>query len=91
MLRMITPPTSSTMTRIKTTVVLSLSPIGGNVFKFVIIRVVGSWRADFVGEVGDGVVVMSLLLVAHSMGRVPGTRQLNLAAICNSHGGTNRQ
>ena len=42
-------------------------------------------------EVGDGVVVMSALLVAHSMGRVPGTRQLNLAAICNNHGGTNRQ
>ena len=82
------------MTRIKATVVLSLSPIGGNVFKFVIIlRVVGSWRTDFMGEVGDGVVVMTLsaLLVAHSMGRVPGTRPLNLAAICNNHGGTNRQ
>ena len=89
---MITPPTSSTMTRIKATVVLSLSPIGGNVFKFVIIlRVVGSRRTDFVGEVGDGVVVMSALLVAHSMGRVPGTRPLNLAAICNNHGSTNRQ
>ena len=80
------------MTRIKATVVLSLSPIGGNVFKFVIIlRVVGSRRTDFVGEVGDGVVVMSALLVAHSMGRVPGTRPLNLAAICNNHGSTNRQ
>ena len=90
---MIAHPTSSTMTRITATVVLPLSPIGGNVFKFVIIslRVVGSWRADFVGEVGDRVVVMSLLLVAHSMDRVPGTRQLNLAAICNNHGGTNGQ